>query len=237
MNYGHMFSSPKAWTHLPRRPGQFLQSVIITELSFVFWYHRNILPDFVSILKPNIWRLFYRAPILEGSVLGDERNGLKSEPERCLSPGTDVSLQSCRVPGLFYDLSVHISLTKLTQDAGVTETYVISKAGLKSTWHDLCKFILNCRSRAVAVIPEWEQENSTLCTYSISLLVYAQAIHLYKHTLQVNWSKCCTFSSGTCPGSLLNDSFHHFLILHQCLVPFCLSSHLYVGLDTTSPVS
>lgn len=74
---------------------------------------------------------------MEGSVFGDERNGLKPEPEGCLSPGTDVSLQGCRVPGLFYDLSVQISLTKLTQDAGVTETYVISKAGLKCTWHDL----------------------------------------------------------------------------------------------------
>lgn len=76
-------------------------------------------------------------PILECSVLRDERNSMKPEPEGCLSPGTDVSPQSCRGPGLFYDLSVHISLTKLTQDAGVTETYVISKAGLKCTWHNL----------------------------------------------------------------------------------------------------
>lgn len=62
---------------------------------------------------------------------------MKPEPEGWLSPGTGVSLQSCRGPGLFYDLSVHISLTKLTQDAGVTETRVISKAALKCTWLDL----------------------------------------------------------------------------------------------------
>lgn len=110
-----------------------------SSLNFLLCFDNNRIssPVLFQSSKPNIWRLFYSAPISEGSVLGDEGNGMKPEPEGCLSPGTDLSPQSCRGSGLFYDLSVHISLTKLTQDAGVTETYVISKAGLNCTWHDL----------------------------------------------------------------------------------------------------
>lgn len=74
-------------------------------------------------------------PILQGdcTVRGDRR-------ERALGwlfTGTEESPQSYRGPGLFHDLSVHISLTELTQDAGVTETQVVSKAGPKCACHDL----------------------------------------------------------------------------------------------------
>lgn len=63
--------------------------------------------------------------------------GLEGRALGWFSTGTEESPQSCRGPGLFYDLSGHISLTKLTQDAGVTETQVVSKAGPKCTCHDL----------------------------------------------------------------------------------------------------
>lgn len=66
--------------------------------------------------------------------------GEKGQEGRALGwffTGTEEIALSYRGPGLFYDLSVHISLTKLPQDAGVTETRVVSKAGPKCTCHDL----------------------------------------------------------------------------------------------------
>lgn len=67
----------------------------------------------------------------------DRRERVEGRALGWLFAGTEEFPQSYRGPGLFYDLSVHISLTKLTQDAGVTETQVVSKAGPKCTCHDL----------------------------------------------------------------------------------------------------
>ena len=104
---------------------------------------------------------------------------------------------------------MHISLTKLTQDAGVTETQVISKAGPKCTCHDLLylhtkpqpsdqeRLLLCLRGNKKMAHSEtngfWGLP-ITFAALSIKLkfvhtltpIAYARAIHPFKHLLKMH---------------------------------------------------